>query len=171
MSATVTRLIPVAPVDFAALRDAARDSFQGSLALDVRSPLGLPQTPEYDDELTSRASTISDTAVRIWAARFGQAVQEAIGGERPLSQLVRWTNRRVYQDLARRVQLVQLARPVGRPRAIRPQVRSVHVFLVRADAAEISIHIRNGERSRCIAARAERDHRDERWICTALELG
>lgn len=169
MSATITRLIPAAPASAASgLPDG---SIQGSLALDVRSVLGQPQLPEYDERLRSRASAVSDTAVRLWAARFGQAVHEAISGERPITQLVRWTSRSVYQDLARRAQLVARARQPGRARTIRPQVHSVHVFLVRPDAAEVSIHVRHGDRSRCIAARVERDRRDERWVCVALELG
>jgi hypothetical protein len=48
-------------------------------------------------------------------------------------------------------------------------VRSVHVFLPQPQSAEVSVHVRHGERSRAIAARLE--HRGGRWVCTALELG
>jgi rhodanese-related sulfurtransferase len=48
-------------------------------------------------------------------------------------------------------------------------VRSVHVFLPSPASAEVSVHVRHGQRSRAIAARIERF--DGRWTCTALEFG
>jgi hypothetical protein len=164
--AGVTRLVP-----------AARDTLdtvpvaqvQGTLALDLRSASSLPATPEYDEATRSRLESTRDAEVKTWSAVFAQAVVESIGGDRPVSQLVRWTNKAVYRDLERRVQLMRLARPAGRPRVIRPQVRSVHVSQPTPGCAEVSVHVRHGERSRCLAARLE--HRGGRWVCTALELG
>lgn len=156
--ATVTHLGPV-PVA----------QIQGTLALDLRGTATLPSTPEYDGATRSRLETLNETEVKRWSAVFAQAVVESIGGDRPVSQLVRWMTPRVYADLERRVQLVRLARPSTRARVVRPQVRSVHVCQPDAGCAEVSVHVRHGERSRALAARLE--HRDGRWVCTALELG
>ena len=97
---------------------------------------------------------------------------EIVGGDRPVSQVLRWTTPPVYQDLGRRAQLV--AQAVGRRpgqggiQGTRPQVVAVHTCFVSADVAEVSAHVRYGRRSRAVAARFER-HRD-RWVCTALEF-
>lgn len=152
------RPVPVAPVD-------------GSLALQ-RPPAEpaappLPRTPELRlvPDGGGRHEDVSE-----WAARFAQGVVEVLGGDRPLTQLVRWTSRRVYLDLERRVHL--LARTTGsgqRLRTVRPQVRSVHVCHPTAGTAEVSVHVRHGKRSRALAARLELVQ--GRWQCTALQLG
>ena len=106
----------------------------------------------------------------MWAHRFAQAVVEVTGGDRPLTQLLRWTTARVYQDLARRVHVMAQTRTAPqRRRTIRPQVRSVHVFQPSPTTAEVSVHVRYGQRSRAVAARLER--RRGTWTCTALLLG
>jgi len=164
--ATVTRLVPARRDSLDAVPVA---QVQGTLALDLRGSSSLPAIPEYDEATRSRLEATSDAELKTWSARFAQAVVESIGGDRPVAQLVRWTSRRVYADLERRVQLVRLARPAGRTRTIRPQVKSVHVFQPQPGCAEVSVHVRHGERSRALAARLE--HRGDRWVCTALELG
>lgn len=146
-------------------------SVQGTLALDLRAAMRLPRTPELTvvaDVADQAPSGIDD--VRAWAARFAQAVVEVLGGDRPLSQLVRWTSPRIHADLARRVRILGQASPaLARQRAVRPQVRSVHVFQPTGQSAEVSVHVRYGQRSRAIAARLELT--DGLWRCTALELG
>ncbi len=163
--ASVTRLIPPTSDGFDTV---PLHEVQGTLALDLGCSPGIPLTPEYDEGTRSRLESTSDAEVKTWTARFAQAAAESIGGDRPVSQLVRWTSRDVYRDLERRVQLVRLARPAGRTRAIRPQVRSVHVFQPSPGRAEVSVHLRHGERSRALAARLE--YRRDRWVCTALEF-
>ena len=141
---------------------------QGTLALDLRGGRpGLPETPELQPPGPARLPHVADTEVRAWAARLAQAVVEAVGGQRPVSQLVRWTAPDVYRDLERRVQLVRLA-AVG-TRSVRPQVRSIHVCRPSTTTAEVSVHVRHGGRSRALAMRMER--RGERWQCTVLEFG
>ena len=49
------------------------------------------------------------------------------------------------------------------------EVRSVHLFCPSPETAEVSIHVRQGERSRAIAARIELVA--GRWCCTALQFG
>jgi hypothetical protein len=167
--ATVTRLglaggqhgpVPVAP----------SVAVEGSLAL--KSPVpgpppqGVPQTPEL--RLVAGGGPGED--VQVWAARFAQAVVEVLGGDRPLSQLVRWTSQRVYLELERRMNILARTTDASRrKRTVRPQVRSVHVFHPTPDSAEVSVHVRHGQRSRAIAARLELTR--GRWQCTVLQLG
>jgi hypothetical protein len=161
--ATVTRLsapgtapevVPVATV-------------QGTLALDLAGLPAMPRTPEL--QLVPERGP-DDREVRAWAARFAQATVEVVGGDRPLAQLLRWTNARVYTELGRRVRILARTAPTAqRRRTIRPQVRSVHVFSPRPGCAEVSVHVRHGQRSRALAARLE--HRRGRWTCVALQLG
>ena len=143
-------------------------AIQGTLALDLRGGRpGLPETPELQPPGPARLPHVADTEVRAWAARLAQAVVEAVGGQRPVSQLVRWTAPDVYRDLERRVQLVRLAS--SGTRSVRPQVRSVHVCRPTTTTAEVSVHVRHAGRSRALAMRMER--RGERWQCTVLEFG
>jgi hypothetical protein len=166
--ATVTRLTPVDPTPYAV---------QGTLALDMTvPPPDLPRTPELTTTSLPRVEQISDGEVRAWASRLAQAVVECLAGRRPVSQLVRWTAPDVYRDLDRRVRLVRggaagapAALRADRPERLRPQVRSVHVCRPTADAAEVSVHVRHGARSRALAMRMER--RGDRWLCTVLQFG
>jgi rhodanese-related sulfurtransferase len=139
---------------------------QGTLALDLGSLVGAPATPDL--KVAPRSGPAPE--VRTWAARFAQAVVEVIGGDRPLSQLLRWTNAVVYQELDRRVRILARTSPHrSRLRSIRAQVQSVHVFQPGPESAEVSVHVRYGQRSRAIAARLELA--GDRWSCTALHLG
>ena len=163
-------------VDVTRLSTPARDdvplaSVQGTLALDL-DDLPAPAPRPLQPPRLTLASVPDDPAeeVRVWAHRFAQAVVEVTGGDRPVTQLLRWTTARVYQDLGRRVQIMAQTRTAHqRRRAIRPQVRSVHVFQPGPGSAEVSVHVRYGHRSRALAARLER--RRGAWTCTDLQLG
>ena len=152
------------------------DAVQGTLALDLDClpapadrPLPLPPAPLVAVD-GGRAVDPAEAEVRIWAHRFAQAVVEVTAGDRPLAQLLRWTSARVYQDLTRRVQVMARTRNApARRRTIRAQVCSVHVFQPSTGTAEVSVHVRYGQRSRAIAARLER--RRGAWTCTVLQLG
>ena len=139
-------------------------SVQGTLALDYGSAVQSTRTPDLRVLPGDRAE------LEAFAHRFASAVVEVIGGDRGPSQLLRWTTERVYADLQRRSALLARTTPGDRRvRRLRSQVRSVHVFCPSAEAAEISVHVRHGERSRAIAARIEQI--DGRWCCTALQFG
>ena len=139
-------------------------SVQGTLALDYGSSVQSTRTPDLRVLPGARAE------LEAFAHRFASAVVEVIGGDRGPSQLLRWTTERVYADLQRRAALLARTTPGDRRvRRLRSQVRSVHVFCPSPEAAEISVHVRHGERSRAIAARIE--HLDGRWCCTALQFG
>lgn len=160
--ATVTR-IGRPPVDDDGV--AAFAPVQGALALDLAPRhLGAPRVAE----LRLVPPTEDPQRIQPFAARFSQAVVEVLSGDRAVTQLIRWTDESVYAQLARRSDLLRRVGGVPAHR-IRPQVRSVHVSCPVADVAEVSVHVRHGERSRCIAARLER-YRDH-WRCVALEMG
>jgi Family of unknown function (DUF6459) len=154
---------------------------QGTLALDFPLPSGLPAVPQApalslvvgDADAAEAAAAIAVASVpapRDWAGRFVQAVVEVVAGDRPLQQLVRWTNERVYADLSRRVRILGLTTSAAaRHRTERSHVRSVRIYQPRPDAAEVAAHVRHGARSRAVAARLEAQR--GRWTCTDLTLG
>ena len=154
-------------------------SVQGTLALDLQPRHEPPSPPRlvtrHADPLEAGVVPI-DRRVRRdleeWSRRYAQAAVEIVGGDRPVSQLLRWSSRSVYVDLARRAVLVARAGEhlpgQGRVQPVRPQVRGVHTCFVSRDVAEVSVHVRYGHRSRALAARFER--RRNRWLCTALEF-
>ena len=132
---------------------------QGSLALSY-APVAAPPVPaEVRDETAE---------IRHLAGSLAQAAVEVVAGQRPVLQMLRWTDEHVYGDLERRAALVAQARGTA-PRRLHAQVRSVHVCRPHPDVAEVSVHVRHGERSRALALRLER-HRD-RWRCTVLLFG
>jgi hypothetical protein len=150
---------------------------QGTLALELQPRQEPPATPPVSgrDHGTTADVVPIDRAQRreldAWVGRFGQAAVEIAGGDRPASQLVRWTSADVYASLERRALLVGRAghhQPgQGRVQPVRPKVMSVHSAFVTPGVVETSIHVRYGERSRALAARFEARH--GRWVCTALE--
>jgi len=159
--ATVTQLVPAEEPGSAA-------TVQGMLALDLAPARAEPRTPEL--RVVPGDDPGRDGDLRAWAARFAQATVEVLGGDRPLTQLLRWTSGRVYADLERRVRILGRTAPAPqRLRTVRPQVRSVHVFRPGDTSAEVSVHVRHGQRSRALAARLEVC--DGRWRCVALQLG
>jgi hypothetical protein len=163
--ATVTQLSPPGnrrtPVPVATV--------QGTLALDLERVPHQPTVPELRVVPGEGSSDLRE--VQVWAARFAQATVEVLGGDRPVTQLLRWTSSRVYADLDRRVRILGRSAPPTPPRvrSVRPQVRSVHVFAPVPTVVEVSVHVRHGHRSRALAARLE--HRNDRWLCVALQLG
>ena len=161
--ATVTVLSP--PDD--TRERVALATVQGTLALDLGLLPTAPQVPDL--RVVPDETSAEHREVQQWAARFAQATLEVLGGDRPLTQLLRWTTARVYYDLDRRVRILGRAGAPPRTRAVRPQVRSVRVFQPAPGSAEVSVHVRHGHRSRAIAARLER--LDGRWRCVALQLG
>lgn len=112
--------------------------------------------------------------MEVWTARFMQAAVEIVGGDRPVSQLLRWTDEHVYGQLQRRADYVARAagRRSGTARATaRPKVATVHACFVEQWVVEAAARVQYGERSRALAARFERaeDHGGPRWVCTALD--
>jgi len=149
---------------------------QGTLALDLQPRQEPPTVPDLADPGAEEADVVpidrtSRRELDAWVGRFGQAAVEIVGGDRPVTQLLRWTSKEVYAELERRALLVGRAghhHPgQGRVQPVRPKVVSVHSFFVMPHVAETSIHVRYGARSRALAARFEVQR--DRWVCTALE--
>ena len=151
-------------------------SVQGTLALDLQ-PRQDP--PVVTGELgTGRCADVISIelprrhGLEQWARRYTQAAVEIVGGDRPVTQLLRWSSRDVYLDLERRAQLVARAgrhhAGQGRVQPVRPKVLGVQVCFLTDEVVEVSAHVRYGERSRALAARFE--ERQQRWCCTALEF-
>jgi hypothetical protein len=154
---------------------------QGALALDLgaqSSPAPRP-TASATSVLRGADTVAVSPAVRRelheWALTFGQATVEVVLGDRPVSQLVRWTTPPIYRELAYRARVVAQAtlRQAGghgpRRPAVRPQVRRVRACFVAAGVAEVAFTVQYGARHRAIAARLEAQ--GGRWQCTALEFG
>jgi hypothetical protein len=147
---------------------------QGTLAL-AMLPRSEPPAPSGGAQPGANVVAIDRrqrAVVEEWARRFVQAAVEIVGGDRPASQLLRWTLPEVYDDLRLRASLVARAgghQPgLARVQPVRPRVLSVHTCFVRPDAVEASIHVKYGERSRALAARFERI--EQRWLCAALDF-
>lgn len=141
---------------------------QGALALALQPRVDVPPA------LTGADRAPGD--IEAWAGRFAQAAAEIVGGDRPVSQLARWSTREVYLDLERRALLVARAgghQPgAARVQPVRPRVHSVHACRVTGAVVEVGVHVRYGNRSRALACRFElRPTRvDTRWVCTALQF-
>jgi len=155
-------------------------SVQGTLALDLE-PRQSPPAPGPAPHRGPVAEVVPIDrrlahGIEDWSRTYAQAAVEIVGGDRPVSQLLRWSTQEVYDDLQRRAQLVARAgrhQPGrGRVQPVRPRVQAVHTCFLSADAVEVSVHVRYGPRSRAVAARFEQrtDRRGRRWCCTALEF-
>ena len=145
-------------------------ALQGTLALDLlASQPGLPETPELDLRAGPGCRTSPTPRCGAWAARFAQAVVEVVGGQRPVSQLRPLDRARRATATSSAARTSSVAPRAGAGRSVRPQVRSVHVCRPTATSAEVSVHVRHGDRSRALAMRLER--RGDRWPCTVLEFG
>ena len=155
MTAPMTRPL-LAPVPVA--------SVQGTLALRYGGEVRSAPSPELRLVAGGRAE------LEAFAHRFARAVVEVACGDRGPQQLLRWTTEQVYAELQHRSARLAATTPGDRRvRRLRSNVRSVHLFCPSAEAAEISVHVRHGERSRAIAARIELV--EGRWCCTALQFG
>jgi hypothetical protein len=158
---------------------------QGTLALDLGPHHATPHldVPEsgagrdVDDRTGAGYDVVPVDLVRRrrfeqHAARIGAAVVEIVGGDRPVSQLLRWTTPEVYENLARRAHLVASAAGrragSGGIQSVRPHVAGLRSSFVTSTCAEVSLRVRYGPRSRAVAARFELVH--DRWQITALEF-
>lgn len=100
----------------------------------------------------------------LWTGRLSTGVVEAMTGRRSPSQLMRWLDFDVYQELVRRC-------PSERPRglAVPLQVRAVRVCHVTARIVESCAVVSGARRSRAVALRLEAH--PGLWRCTGLVVG
>ena len=145
---------------------------------EVQGSLALDRAPRRDRAGGPRAAAGATATAPASTARCRSGPP---GSRRPPSRCSAATGpsrsccagrpRRSTHDLHRRVRILRrdCAARQRAPADVRPQVRSVHVCQPPPAAAEVSVHVRHGHRSRAIAARIER--RDGRWTCMALQFG
>lgn len=153
-------------------------AIQGTLALDLEPELAPPVVPDVPP--LSGADTVP-VALSVrrelnrWALTFVQATVEVVLGDRPASQLVRWTTPEIHREIAYRAGVVARAgvhgagQGRGRRPSVRPQVQNVRTCFVAQDIVEICVRVKYGERNRALAGRLEVI--GGRWQCTALEFG
>jgi len=140
---------------------------QGALALRYQPVPEAPAPPALR-LVPGPAEEVPD--VQTWSARLVQAFAEVAAGDRPIGQLIRWTDPTVYAELNRRVRLLGLTTTAtGRGAEERCSIRSIRISSPADGVAEVAAHVRYGQRSRAMALRLEIHRR--RWICTALEVG
>jgi hypothetical protein len=161
---------------------------QQALALDFALPNGLPAEPapvltvlpaprrpllddEDDGPLRTARADLPDP--QLWAGRLAQGVVEVCGGDRPVSQLLRWTSHEVYLALAaqHRPRARTAPRPGSNVRVLRQrcdQVRSVHVCEPADGVAEASAVVAGATRWWALALRLE--GLNGRWVLTSVEF-
>jgi len=148
------------------LESGERTYTQGSLALSF--PLAADECQPSLTLVDPRSpSTVVDASA--WAGRFLQAVVEVVSSDRPLSQLLRWTDERVYEEIGVRKRRMTLRRQATGVKPGRQQVASVHVAQLSPATAEVAARVTCGGRSRAVAARLELVRK--RWVCTAIAFG
>ena len=111
------------------------------------------------DQLAARWRARADAGEAFLTTRYLPKRHEEVVGAGSLYWIVK------HQLVAR-----SAGQRAGRDRvqAVRPQVLGVHTSFVEHDVAEVSAHVRYGDRSRALAIRFE--HRGDRWLCVALEF-
>ena len=153
---------------------------QGMLAFYLQPRLEPPHPPGNDpgDDVSAVSPPIpiapAARQLERWIRRFAQMAAEVVGGDRPASQLVRWTTKDVYAELRYRASLTARSGAydpgAGRNQPLRPQIRRrSHVHAVSDDIVEANVTVQFGEGFRALALRFERRGKD--WICTVLNFG
>ena len=172
------------PADSAQLDEilgAAEDTLEGSTAISIEEKPRQPKSNYavtgiyfYDADVVAIAPPERRDLQR-WIVTFSQACVEVVGGDRPVSQLVRWSTPAVHSELSYRAGVVSRAgvhaSGLGRGRrpTVRPQVQTVHSCHVDESTVEFCVRVKYGERNRCLAGRL--DLIAGRWQCTALVFG
>lgn len=174
----MTRHHNVTSLDGARHASSLTSSVQGTLALRFEPDLAPPSPAELPTASGADVVAVAPPLRRDlqrWALTFAQACVEVVGGDRPVSQLVRWTVPQIHEELAYRAGVVARARVHhagqgrGRRPSARPQVQNVRTCFITTDVVELCARVRYGSRSRFLAGRLEVIA--GRWQCTALEFG
>ncbi len=145
---------------------------QGMLAFDLQPRLDPPSPPGCD--LPPPVPIVPASGhLRGWVPQFAQKAAEVVGGDRPASQLVRWTSKDVIADLRYRASLTARSGAyepgLGRHQPVRPRVHRWHLHEVTDSIVEATVTIRFGAGLRALALRFERN--GQSWICTVLNFG
>lgn len=97
---------------------------------------------------------------------FADLLLAVLSGQRPVHSMLRHTAGRAYDDLA----WLAERGPLRTTRGMRPVVRDIGYFVPRPGAIEAFARIGAGDQLRAMAFRLEHGP-DNRWRCTAVELG
>ena len=137
---------------------------QGVLALNLKNP----RRTGLDESFAAPRPTTSDDlpGAEQWGRRYVQVLLEVLAGQRPTTQLLRWSSTEVYSTLSKRAALSARMRRGSGP-ARPPAVLSVRTCVPRDGIAETSAVVVDSGRVRAIALRME--GWDGRWRVTALE--
>lgn len=162
--------LPVTPAPSARLRVVGRNVGDGPPRQPRDRLLGhtLGQRPGSASSAADEATACRPEPNR-WAALIAQAIVEAEVGDRPLSQLVRWTTAEVYDVIAVRCSTHGRRSAVARLGTARAVVASIHVCQIAPDIAEVCATVRRAGRARAVALRLEGI--GDAWRCTALTMG
>lgn len=138
-------------------------------AVPAQPPLDL-RPPDDPLVLAPPVDLADRTAVglpdaRAWGRALAVTLLEVLTGRRPSSQLSRWLAEDVLTGLAPRLPGRRVPRTPAPPSAL----RSLRVQLPATGVAEVAVHGLLGRRSVALAFRLEACQ--DRWACTALELG
>lgn len=105
LASGVVRLLPLP-------RPSRVTSVQGSLALGPVARVDPPAAPRVQARPGCDVISV-DPEIRSqleqWTGRILQAAADIVSGDRPVSQLVRWTTAEVHDDLSRRARLIAAA--------------------------------------------------------------
>jgi hypothetical protein len=101
-----------------------------------------------------------------WARQMVQVIAEVLSGQRPATQLLRWTVPQVYDEIRSRTTALQ--RPGGAPYR-RPRVGTVRVCEPADGVAEVAAVVHGPQRTRAVALRME--GMDGRWRVTVFKAG
>jgi hypothetical protein len=102
-----------------------------------------------------------------WARQMVQVIAEVLSGQRPSTQLLRWTVPEVYEQLRGRT--TSGHRPPGTGPCRRPRVGTVRVCEPADGVAEVAAVVHGPHRTRAMALRLE--GMDGRWRVTAFWAG
>lgn len=136
---------------------------QGVLTLVVTDP---PAADE-DDFGPQPTATCDLPPAREWGRRLVQVVVEVLCGQRPPTQLLRWTAQNVYDEVL--AQTLPRPRPGSPAPRRRSRISSVRVCEPVDGVAELSAVVHGQHRVQALALRLE--GRDGRWQVTAIETG
>ncbi|GAA4971513.1 Rv3235 family protein [Kineococcus glutinatus] len=138
---------------------------QGVLAISLGGPRrGFDESFAAPQPTTTRDLPATDQ----WCRRYVQVLLEVLAGQRPATQLLRWSSTDVYAALQKRAALsarLRLGTAPTRP----PAVLSLRSCAPRDGVSEAAAVVRDGGRVRAVALRLE--GWDGRWRVTALEMG
>ncbi len=111
--------------------------------------------PGFAPEPTSASELPEITA---FASKFAQSVLEIWAGKRPASQLIKWCDSTVYQELQT---AIGYQKEVGK-------FRNIYIHEPLDGLCESTVTVRFKDRLRSMTLRFEGV--DHKWVCTNLEL-